>query len=36
MREAYYSMQLLLNVLDDPLAYEDEPMAMLRFDGAGP
>ncbi|HTW51592.1 MAG TPA: hypothetical protein VME45_06830 [Stellaceae bacterium] len=36
MREAYYSMQSLLKVLDDPLAYEDEPMAMPRFDGAKP
>jgi hypothetical protein len=36
MREAYYSMQSLLKVLDDPLAYEDEPMSMPRFDaGAG-
>ena len=31
MREAYYSMQALLKVLDDPLAYEDEPMSMPRF-----
>jgi hypothetical protein len=36
MREAYYGMQSLLKVLDDPLAYEDEPMSMPRFDaGAG-
>jgi hypothetical protein len=36
MREAYYSMQSLLKVLDDPFAYEDEPMAIPRFDGAKP
>jgi hypothetical protein len=36
MREAYYNMQALLKLLDDPLAYEDEPMTMPRFDaGAG-
>jgi hypothetical protein len=34
MREAYHGMQALLKVLDDPLAYEDEPMSMPRFDGA--
>jgi hypothetical protein len=32
MREAYYRMQELLKVLDDPFAYEDEPGAMPRFD----
>ena len=32
MREAYVSMQTLLKVLDDPLAYEDEPASMPRFD----
>ena len=37
MREAYYSMQALLKVLDDPLAYEDEPAVLPRFDrGARP
>lgn len=36
MRAAYLSMQSLLKVLDDPLAFEDEPMAMPRFDGAKP
>jgi hypothetical protein len=36
MREAYHGMQALLKVLDDPLAYEDEPMTMPRFDGAKP
>ena len=36
MREAYQGLQALLKVLDDPLAYEDEPMSMPRFDaGAG-
>jgi hypothetical protein len=34
MREAYYSMQALLKVLDDPRAYEDEPASMPRYDGA--
>jgi hypothetical protein len=34
MREAYYSMQALLKVLDDPLAYEDEPAVLPRY-GAG-
>lgn len=33
MREAYYSMQSLLKLLEDPLAYEDEPMSMPGFDG---
>jgi len=32
MREAYHSMQALLKVLDDPLAYEDEPAALPRYD----
>jgi len=36
MREAYYSMQALLKVLDDPRAYEDEPASMPRYDGAKP
>ena len=34
MREAYFSMQALLKVLDDPLAYEDEPATLPRYDGA--
>ena len=36
MREAYYGMQALLRVLDDPLAYEDEPAVLPRYDGAKP
>jgi hypothetical protein len=32
MRDAYYSMQALLKVLDDPRAYEDEPASMPRYD----
>jgi hypothetical protein len=36
MREAYCGMQSLLKVLDDPLAYEDEPASMPRYDGAKP
>jgi len=36
MREAYYSMQALLKVLDDPLAYEDEPASMPRYDRVQP
>lgn len=32
MREAYESMQALLKALDDPLAYEDEPAALPRYD----
>jgi hypothetical protein len=28
MREAYCKMQALLAVLDDPLAYEDEPAVL--------
>jgi hypothetical protein len=32
MCEAYHSMQILLKVLDDPLAYEDEPAALPRYD----
>ncbi|HZK89866.1 MAG TPA: hypothetical protein VFC56_06930 [Stellaceae bacterium] len=37
MREAYYGMQALLKVLDDPLAYEDEPAVLPRYDmGAKP
>jgi hypothetical protein len=36
MREAYHGMQTLLKVLDDPLAYEDEPAVLPRYDsGAG-
>lgn len=37
MRDAYASMQELLKVLDDPLAYEDEPATLPRYDlGAKP
>ncbi|HWD57831.1 MAG TPA: hypothetical protein VG308_06110 [Stellaceae bacterium] len=36
MREAYFSMQALLAVLDDPRAYEDEPAVLPRYDGAKP
>jgi hypothetical protein len=32
MRDAYLSMQALLQVLDDPLAYEDEPASLPRYD----
>ena len=32
MRDAYFSMQALLKVLDDPLAYEDEPASLPRYD----
>jgi len=32
MRDAYESMQALLKILDDPLAYEDEPAALPRYD----
>jgi hypothetical protein len=32
MREAHESMQALLKALDDPLAYEDEPAALPRYD----
>jgi len=35
MRHAYVQMQALLTVLDDPLAYEDEPAVLPRHDGAG-
>jgi hypothetical protein len=28
MREAYFAMQQLLRVLDDPRAYEDEPAVL--------
>jgi hypothetical protein len=35
MREAFYSMQALLKVLDDPLAYEDEPASLPRYDAGG-
>jgi hypothetical protein len=34
MRDAYAGMQALLKVLDDPLAYEDEPATLPRFDAA--
>ncbi|HTZ38153.1 MAG TPA: hypothetical protein VMB84_19150 [Stellaceae bacterium] len=36
MREAYFSMQALLAVLDDPRAYEDEPAALPRYAGPQP
>jgi hypothetical protein len=36
MREAYFSMQALLKVLDDPFAYEDEPGSMPRYDREAP
>ena len=32
MREAYEHFQALLKVLDDPLAYEDEPASIPRYD----
>ncbi len=32
MRDAYRQMQALLSVLDDPLAYEDEPAQLPRYD----
>jgi hypothetical protein len=32
MRDAYYRMQELLKVLDDPLAYADEPASMPRYE----
>ncbi|HEV2185732.1 MAG TPA: hypothetical protein VGR70_00895 [Stellaceae bacterium] len=32
MRDAVEKMQALLRVLDDPLAYEDEPAALPRYD----
>ncbi|HEY1798670.1 MAG TPA: hypothetical protein VGG57_21340 [Stellaceae bacterium] len=32
MRDAYRQMQVLLKVLDDPLAYEDEPAQLPRYD----
>jgi hypothetical protein len=32
MRDAYRQMQALLKVLDDPLAYEDEPAQLPRYD----
>jgi hypothetical protein len=35
MREAYHGMQALLKVLDDPLAYEDEPASLPRYDAGG-
>jgi hypothetical protein len=36
MRDAVEKMQALLKVLDDPLAYEDEPAVLPRYDrGAG-
>lgn len=37
MRDAAGKMQALLKVLDDPLAYEDEPTVLPRYDlGAKP
>ncbi|HZT87921.1 MAG TPA: hypothetical protein VFA12_08130 [Stellaceae bacterium] len=36
MLEAYRNMQAMLKVLDDPLAYEDEPAVLPRLGpGAG-
>ena len=35
MRDAYASMQALLKVLDEPLAYEDEPTTLPRSDAGG-
>lgn len=35
MRDAYVQMQALLKVLDDPLAYEDEPAVLPRLDRGG-
>ena len=32
MRDADESMQALRKILDDPLAYEDEPAALPRYD----
>jgi hypothetical protein len=32
MRDAYRQMQALLKVLEDPLAYEDEPAQLPRYD----
>jgi hypothetical protein len=32
MRDAYCQMQALLKVLEDPLAYEDEPAQLPRYD----
>jgi hypothetical protein len=32
MRDAVEKMQSLLKVLDDPLAYEDEPAVLPRYD----
>jgi hypothetical protein len=32
MRDAVGKMQALLKVLDDPLAYEDEPAVLPRYD----
>jgi hypothetical protein len=32
MRDAVTRMQALLEVLDEPLAYEDEPAALPRYD----
>ena len=36
MHDAYQSMQALLKVLDDPLAYEDEPATLPRYDAGVP
>jgi hypothetical protein len=35
MQDAYQRFQALLKVLDDPLAYEDEPAQLPRYDGGG-
>jgi hypothetical protein len=36
MRDAYASMRALLKVLDEPLAYEDEPATLPRPAAGGP
>jgi hypothetical protein len=36
MREAYFSFQALLKVLDDPLVYEDEPAVLPHYRPANP
>jgi hypothetical protein len=33
MQDAYQRFQALMKVLDDPLAYEDEPAQLPRYDG---
>jgi hypothetical protein len=35
MQDAYQRFQALMKVLDDPLAYEDEPAQLPRYDGRG-